>query len=105
MVFRRLRRAGRRAFRIGRGAVRATGRGIRAVSGVVRKIDDAMNSPVGQVALTMLKANPKTAAVATKMEMGISQGREIGDIAEGLTRGEKQAFEQAIDRATRQMNQ
>lgn len=105
MVFRRLRRAGRRVGRIARGAARGTGRAIRSVAGVVRKIDDAMNSPVGQVALTMLKANPKTSAIATKIEMGVSQGREMGDIAEGLTRGEQQAFEQAIDRATRQMNQ
>lgn len=100
MSFRRfLRRSRRRIRKIARGA----GKGVRAVSGAVRKIDDAMKSPIGQVVLLGLKANPKTAVVASKVEMGISQGREITDIAEGLSRGEQQAIEQAIERANRGM--
>jgi hypothetical protein len=100
MSFKRfLRRSRRRVGKIAKGV----GKGVRAVSGAVRKIDDAMKSPIGQVVLLGLKANPKTAGVATKLETGISQGREITDIAEGLTRGEQQAVEQAIERANRGM--
>jgi hypothetical protein len=82
------------------GIGRGIGRAAQAVGSVFSKVDSVMKSPVGQVVLAGLSANPKTRGAAMALQQGISQGANLSNVVAGLSRGEQSAINQAVQMAT-----
>lgn len=91
----------RSLLKIGRGAVQGVGKVARAVGGVFSKVDNVLKSPVGQVVMAGLAANPKTRGAAMALQQGISQGANLSGVVEGLSRGDQEAVLKAVDMASR----
>ena len=85
---------------IGRGIGRAVGAVSRVVGGALGAVDSVLKSPIGQVVMAGLSANPKTRGAAMVLQQGISQGRNLNDVVAGLSRGDQDAINQAVQMAT-----
>lgn len=79
---------------------RAIGRGAQAVGGVLGKVDSVIKSPIGQVVMAGLAANPKTRGAAMALQQGVSQGANLSNVVAGLSRGDQDAINQAVQMAT-----
>lgn len=83
--------------RVARKVVSGVQKGTQFVSDAFRKVDDVMNSPVGNLVMMALQANPKTRNAAMKLQQGVSQGRQYSEIAAGLSKGEQDAIQRAVE--------
>jgi hypothetical protein len=90
----------RRLGRIASGAVRGVQKATSAVAGVLGKADQVLKSPVGQIVMAGLAANPKTRGASMKLQEAVSQGANISNVVAGLSRGDQEAVAQAVQMAS-----
>jgi hypothetical protein len=85
---------------LGRGIAKGVGSVSKVVGGALGAVDSVMKSPVGQVVMAGLAANPKTRGASLALQQGIAQGQNLNSVIGGLSRGEQQAINQAVQMAT-----
>ena len=99
MGFRKfLRGAGRRIARFGRGVGRVFQDTTRVISDGLGQVQKVLDSPIGQVAMGALMANPKTRGFAMKARQAIDQGQSLSSLANRVSHGEKSAIEDVLKR-------
>ena len=90
-----------RVGKIGKGAIQGVQTATGAIAGTLSKLQNLKDSPVGRIAMMALMANPKTRGVAMKVNEAIDQGVDLSSLANRVSKGEMDAINEAVERASR----